>query len=67
MIEYVIYFIDGTADAFGTFTPYIFVLSNANAIVNFFLYTSRHKDIRMVVKCLFICKEVTPAMLKANY
>lgn len=46
--------------------PYMFIISNVNAIMNFFIYTSRHKDIRLAVKCLFTCEELTPMMLKEN-
>lgn len=46
--------------------PYMSLISNMNAITNFFIYTMRHKDIRKGIECLFTCKKLTKAMIAWN-
>ena len=44
-------------------SPWRAVLNLMNPLVNYFLYVRRHKDIRLAVKYLFTCKELTEAKI----
>lgn len=40
---------------------YVVAITNMNAIMNFFIYTMRHDDMKQAIKCVFSCRRFLPA------